>query len=224
MVSPVYARRFVYGACFAFLGLTFAAMLLYPGGTFVNPTTRGYLFFENFFSDLGMTRSYSGASNFFTLPLFVLAIFCAGSGLILFFAHFAAHFTGQRALSGAASACGILAGVCFFGIALTPQDLLSDLHDAFSAAAFLFLLCAALMYAIVLARAPAYPKRFAVVFAALAALLCAYLMLVLWGPPLTTRAGTLIRASGQKLIVYAVIACLFVQLRAGAPQVSKATL
>lgn len=222
MVRQLPARRLIYGACIAFLGLSFLAMLLYPGGTFVNAYSRGYLFFENFFSDLGMTRSYSGAANLFSLPLFVLAIFCAGSGLVLFFAHFAAQFPAQRILSGAASACGILAGICFFGIALTPQDLLSDLHDAFSAAAFLFLLCAALMYAAVIVRAPGYPVKFALVFAVLAAFLCAYILFFLWGPPLTTRAGTLIQATGQKLLVYATIACLFIQLRGSAPGSSRA--
>jgi len=166
-----------------------------------------------------MTRSYSGAVNAFTMPLFVLAMFCAGSGLILFFARFAAQFPAQPISSRVASACGILAGICFFGIALTPQDVWSDIHDAFSAAAFLFLLSAALMYAIVLARAPAYPKKFALVFLALAILLGVYVVLFFLGPPLATRAGTVIQATGQKLIVYAVIACLLIQLRGAAPPV-----
>lgn len=214
MVKPVTrARRFLYGACLAFLCLTVAAMLLYPGGTFVNPNTRGYLFFENFFSDLGMTRSYSGALNWGTMPLFVLAMFCAGSGVIYFFARFASQFPAPRYLASAASACGILAGVCFFGIALTPQDVLSKVHDAFSAAAFLFLLLAACLYAVVILRAPTYPKKYALVFAALAVLLGAYMILFLWGPPLMTRAGTIIQATGQKLIVYATLLCLLLQTR-----------
>jgi hypothetical protein len=213
MVNEWRARRLVVGACAAFLVLTLAAMLLYPGGTFVNPNTRGYLFLENFFSDLGMTRSFSGEVNRFTLPLFVIAMFCAGSGLILFFSRFAAQFPAQRALSYAASVCGVLAGVCFFGIALTPQDLFSDLHDSFSAAAFLFLLLAALMYAIVLARTPTYPKKYAFVFAVLAALLWAYVLLFFWGPPLATRAGMMLQATGQKIIVLAAIVCLLIQTR-----------
>jgi hypothetical protein len=34
------------------------AMLLYPGGTSFDKDVKGYLFFENFFSDLGMVRTY----------------------------------------------------------------------------------------------------------------------------------------------------------------------
>jgi hypothetical protein len=46
--------------------------------------------------------------------------------------------------------------------------------------------------------------------------LCAYLALFLFGPPLTTRAGIIIQATGQKGIVYAALVCLALQTR-GAP-------
>lgn len=220
MVNPArLAPGLIIAACFAFIGLTIAAMVAYPGGTFVNPHTRGYLFFENFFSDLGMTRAFNGAANLISMPLFVLALFCAGGGLILFFARFATRFPGQRTISRVGSASGMITGFCFFGIALTPQDLISDIHDLFSVAAFLFLLLASLVYVIVIARTPAYPKKFAFVFGALALFLLTYITLFLFGLPLTTRAGMVIQATGQKLIVYAAILCLLIQTR-GAPRIN----
>jgi hypothetical protein len=203
----------MWGACSAFVLLTAAAMLAYPGGTFGNPQTRGYLFLENFFSDLGMTRSYSGAPNTLSMLLFVPAVFCAGGGLILFFARFGAPCPAPRWGCRIGSACGILAGICFFGIALTPQDLFSDVHDSFSVAAFLFLVLACWVYALVLVRAPAYPKKYALGFGVLAMLLCAYLALFLFGPPLTTRAGIVIQATGQKGLVYSALVALALQTR-----------
>src|SRR5439155_2140576 len=43
--------------------LTGIAMLLYPGGTGLNPATRGYSFFQNSLSDLGSTVAWSGQAN-----------------------------------------------------------------------------------------------------------------------------------------------------------------
>ena len=201
------AVRWVWFLCVAFVGLTLAAMVFYPGSTFVNPHTRGYLWFENFFSDLGMTRTWGGAPNTTAMLLFVVALMCAGGGLILFFRGLAQRFARAR-LARIGSACGVLAGVCFFAIALTPQDLFSDAHDMFSVAAFAFLLCAALAYARVLWNDAGYTRRFALVFALLALLICSYIVLFLAGPPLASRAGIVVQATGQKIIVYATIVSL----------------
>jgi hypothetical protein len=46
--------------CLSFPILTTLSMLLYPGGIRVDPTTEGYHFFQNFFSDLGLTQTYAG--------------------------------------------------------------------------------------------------------------------------------------------------------------------
>src|SRR5262245_17410073 len=43
--------------------LAAAAMLAYPGGTYLNPATRGYSFFQNSLSDLGSTVSWNGERN-----------------------------------------------------------------------------------------------------------------------------------------------------------------
>ena len=39
------------------------SMLLYPGGTVLDDSTRGYSLTRNFLSDLGSTVTYGGASN-----------------------------------------------------------------------------------------------------------------------------------------------------------------
>ena len=187
-------------------------MLLYPGSTFVDSATRGYRFFENFFSDMGMTRTWGDRANVASALLFVSAMFCAGGGMILFFARLGAH----PALSGRvprfSAWAGMLTGICFFGIALSPQDLFSDVHDAFSVAAFFFLLGASLGFAYALGRARGFHRRHIYAFVLLALLICSYIILFLLGPPLTMYAGMVLQAVGQKVIVYAVIFCLLVQL------------
>ena len=212
MVKALSTLWLVRAACVAFLIFSAAAMLLYPGSTFVDPATRGYRFFENFFSDTGMTRTWGDQTNFASALFFVGALFCAGGGMILFFARLGA----QPALAGRITRwsawSGMLTGFCFFGIALSPQDLFSDVHDAFSVAAFFFLLSASLGFAYVLHHAHTFPRHHTYVFGLLALLICSYIILFLLGPPLTTYAGMVMQAVGQKVIVYAVIFCLLVQL------------
>ena len=68
-----------------FIILTVIAMLIYPGGTQTDPSSEGYSFWRNFFSELGMTVTESGASNPIGAVLFFAALTGAGMALILFF-------------------------------------------------------------------------------------------------------------------------------------------
>jgi hypothetical membrane protein len=54
-------KAFIFGmiAAITYAILPLIAMVFYAGGTMVDPNAPGYTFWENFFSDLGMTKSYS---------------------------------------------------------------------------------------------------------------------------------------------------------------------
>ena len=65
-------------ACTQFFALTIAAMFLYPGGAKYHLATEHYLFLQNFFSDLGATRTYSGKPNMLCASLFILVQIQAG--------------------------------------------------------------------------------------------------------------------------------------------------
>ena len=71
--------------CIQFVLLTFIAMLFYPGGTHDNPAAKGYSFFNNFFSDLGLTVTPSGETTTISFTLFTLSLTLAGLAIILFF-------------------------------------------------------------------------------------------------------------------------------------------
>ena len=45
-------------------------MIYYPGGTIIDSTTVGYLFFYNFFSNLGEWTAKNGEPNFLSAYLF----------------------------------------------------------------------------------------------------------------------------------------------------------
>lgn len=71
-------------ACILGIVLTTLAMWFYPGGTAMDPGTRGYSFGQNFLSEGGMARTPSGAVNLASLVLLIAALSLVGMGLAIF--------------------------------------------------------------------------------------------------------------------------------------------
>lgn len=200
--------------CFLFVVLTTIAMLFYPGGTHTDSSTCGYLFFQNFFSDLGRTRAWSGESNTVSAILFIMALVLAGAGLALFFVSFAQFFnrtSASRLLSIFGSITGVISGICFVGVAATPSDLYLGTHRLFVEWAFRMFLLAVVLYIAAIMVDRQYPRRLALVFVVFAILLAAYVVLLTIGPSLETTSGLKIQVAGQKIIVYAAIISVFIQ-------------
>jgi hypothetical membrane protein len=200
--------------CGQFVPLTLVAMIAYPGGTVADPTTEGYAFFRNFFSDLGRTVSPLGESNSLSFLLFVVALSLAGLGLVLFSLVMPSLFRQSRlawGLSLVGSLCGTVSGFCFAGVALAPANLFLPAHVIFVQTAFLSLFLAALGYSGAILLTPDYPRAYLSVFVAFALLLAGYLWLLFYGPALDSPADLLIQATGQKIIAYAGILSVGIQ-------------
>jgi hypothetical protein len=202
-------------ACASFFVLTLAAMLLYPGGSVAQPDAERYSFFLNFFSDLGQTQvGYgSGAPNGPSMVLFVVALIAAAAALVLFFAGFTRLVRSPRSqwLARAAAAFGIVAGISFVGVALTPWNHFLQAHNAFVMWAFRAFFAGDVLLFAAVALEPGFPRRFAWIFGAFAALLAAYVLLLTFGPAAATPLGSLVQATGQKIIAYASILTVCVQ-------------
>lgn len=201
-------------ACIQFVVLTGLAMLLYPGGSIADPTTRGYSFFRSFFSELGMTVTGGGRPNTLCAILFAITLTLAGVGLVLFFVaapHLFPRPRAARVLSLAGSAFGVITGLSYVGVAFTPANLARDLHFDFVLTAFRAFLVVVIFYSAAILLRTGYPKAYAVAYALFAVLLAAYLWLITRGPGLDTLEGVMIQATGQKIIVYAAIVCMFIQ-------------
>src|SRR5687768_7559185 len=109
-----YAYLIALIGCGQFILLTVLAMLFYAGGTAADSTTEGYTFTQNFFSDLGITETYSGAANPISAALFLIALTVAGLSLIgyfLAFPHFFQQERNGRLLSKAGSLFGVITGL-----------------------------------------------------------------------------------------------------------------
>jgi hypothetical membrane protein len=170
--------------CIQFVVLTVIAMVFYPGGTHGDPTTKGYSFFRNFFSDLGLTETFSGDPKFVSFLLFTLAMVFAGAALATFFVAFPSFFSSSplgKWLSILGSIAGILSGLAFIGVAL-PGNLYPEPHELSVRITFLAFFVAVLSYLPVLFLKRDYPKAYAWVFAAFAVLLGVYIWLLFEGP------------------------------------------
>jgi hypothetical protein len=200
--------------CGLFVALTVIAMIAYPGGTYTDFDTRGYSFFQNFFSELGLARTHNGGPKTVSLVLFLVSMFLSGTGMMAFFAAFPQFFRSTpatRTVSLLGSALGILSGVCFLGVAAFPADVNMPLHKEFVMWAFRLFPAAVLCYIIVLFREKAYPRGYAWELVVFLALLIGYIFLLEFGPAIESYAGMVIQAAGQKGIVYASIASVMVQ-------------
>jgi len=205
-------RQYIFSAtmvgCIQFVLLTFIAMLFYPGGTHDNPAATGYSFFNNFFSDLGLTVSPSGETSTVSFFLFTLSLTLAGLAIILFFLTSPSLFknTPGRLPSLLGSIVGVFSGLFYIGIAFTPADLYLEWHGNFVLLAFSSFLLVVILYTIAIFLNKDYPNRYAYVYLVFAVLLAAYLWLLFLGPN-----DIRIQATGQKVIVYAEIICMFIQ-------------
>ncbi len=215
LVNPWHRRLYSLAivGCIQFVVLTLIAMICYPGGTHADPTTKGYSFFHNFFSDLGLTETFSGDPKFASFLLFTVAMVLAGVALAFFFVAFPSFFSSStlgKWLSILGSTAGILSGVAFIGAAL-PGNLYPEPHKMSVQVAFLAFFIAVLIYIPVIFLKRDYPRVYAWVFVAFAILLGSYVWLLFEGPSTSTSNGLIIQATGQKIIAYATIISMFIQ-------------
>jgi hypothetical protein len=200
--------------CGLFVVLTILAMLTYAGGSVDNQSAASYSFTRNFLSNLGMLTAYSGQSNWISAALFFIALAAAGGCLVVFFLIFRLFFQAknlQRILSLAGTIIGILAGICFIGIAFAPADIARPAHIQFVLWAFRLFPLAVLCYLPAMFSDEHYPKGYAWVFAIFCLLLIAYYLLLTNGPSFDSPQGLVIQVVGQKIIAYASILSIFIQ-------------
>ncbi len=222
----------VASVCGAFVVLTTLAMLLYPGGTVPEAATHGYQFFINYFSDLGQTRTQSGASNYASMLLFTTAVVSVGIALAAFFLAFSTFLRSRTAsptalrLNRIATRFGVASAVCFIGLAAIPENLFAAGHFLCVQGAFNFLLVAIILEIAALRLTTGISPWLLVVNATFVVVLFGYVLLLIFGPSSKTLIGDEINVVGQKLIVYGALAAVFAQaliVRAHLPRPAQAT-
>ena len=200
--------------CALFVVLTFVAMLTYAGGSVDNHAASGYSFTHSFLSNLGMLTALSGEPNWVSAALFFFSLSLAGFCLVIFFIIFPRLFQSsrlQRVLCLIGSIFGVLAGICFVGIAFAPADIARPAHVQFVMRAFQLFPLAVLFYVPVLFMDKRYPKAYAWVFTIFCLMLIGYYLLITHGPSFSSPEGLVVQVVGQKVIAYASILSIGIQ-------------
>ena len=202
----------IMAGCGQFFALTLIAMLFYAGGTITNPMAPRYQFFNNFFSDLGMTLAHNGQSNTLSFLLFTVALSLAGLSLVAFFLLMPTFFRGDTlglTLARLGTLLGIIAGLCFIGVAFTPANLLIEAHVNFVFGAFGSYFVAVLFYLGAMLKVRVFNWRYLAVFFGFTLILGSYLWLLFGGPQEGDMALT-IQVTGQKIVAYAALITVFI--------------
>ena len=200
--------------CVQFIFLTVVAMFLYPGGSYADHDTTGYSFWINFFSDLGRTETFGEHPNAASMSLFITALSLASLTLVAAFAAMPRLFAENRAsrkLSIAGSTFGVISAAAYLGIACMPSDVNLTVHRLFVQIAFSTFLLVVILYSAAIFLNRNYPNFYAFAYIGFALILAAYLGLLFGGPHIDTPEGVRIQATGQKIVVYAEIVCMFIQ-------------
>lgn len=170
-----------------FVVLSFADMLIYPGG---------YNFFENYFSQLGLSviNSVDTPLNWF---LFATATTLGGIFTVPFYLSIRTVFTEtgvQKALSGLGTALGVLAAPCLAGIGIFAADLFLFEHAWSTIIFFVLTAIAIATYSIAILLKSDYHNLYSLI-GIIVAIIC---LLHIYGPGFGT-------AIMQKAAVYALV-------------------
>ena len=194
-------------ASLTFVLLTTLAMLQYPGGSKYELHSHHYLFFENFLSDLGATKTYAGFSNTSSCVLFIISLTCVGLSLLAFSGSW--HAIAERRGIEVRAAwvfkwSAIASGLCFIAVGATPPNVFRNAHDFFARAAFSLLLVFVLAV-LAVQRRNRWPWRYVLANVLFVAVLAAYAAVLLGGPSLETHRTLVIQVTAQKIMVYGAI-------------------
>jgi hypothetical protein len=191
------------------MALAFGSMMLYPGGTARERSTVGYAPSQNFLSDLGMTVAYNGQTNrigalCFVSSLVILVI--ALGGCLWQFLVFYSSEPRPRRFARAAGVAGVVVCLAFTGVAITPENRVMALHMTVTLLAWRVFPFVSLFLTVASLRSSVVPPRVAIAWAILTMILAAYVVILGWGPALTTVDGLRAQVVVQKIVAATVVA------------------
>ena len=191
-----------------FLILSIIAMFTYKGGTRLDPTSKGYSFFSNFFSDLGRTISYSGETNTVSAVIFFFTLIGLGLSFLGYFLVLPEMFIDTiegKKYGKLASLIGKCSVVAFIGIAFAPANLLPLIHDLLVITGFTLVAIVSGFAFILTSKDNRFTRKYTVGYLILFIVILGYGSLSLFVPTIITPTHLLIRATAQKVVVYTLI-------------------
>ncbi len=202
----------VFIACLGYVILSTSSMFFYPGGTFRDVNTIGYIPTLNFLSDLGRTVAFNGEPNPFGAVIYIVGLSSVGIMTIWMFLRLPRIFNEDRwtrLFYLGSRILGVISGIGFIGIAFTPNNLWDVPHTIFVNIAFMKLLQALFLLMLCIYRTPHFPNRFGHLLFLANSVLFGFILLKILGPSIhTSDDGLKVQATAQKVMVYTMIISL----------------
>ncbi|MFX1468696.1 MAG: hypothetical protein ACFFB8_08530 [Promethearchaeota archaeon] len=193
-----------------FIVLTIIAMFFYKGGTYVDSSTSNYVFWYNYFSDLGRIKAHSGNQNTISAVIFIIALSFWGLFQIPFYIAFRKFFKNSRTskkISMGGSFFGVITGVFYIGIAFTPLDLLGMFHEIFAFFGFGSAFLSNILYSAVIFHDKNFSNLYAKILLISTFILSIYFLTLLLIQNINTTTKLLIYVAGQKVMIYTLLIC-----------------
>ena len=207
-----------YFAILVFISLCVISMIYYPGGTIIDSTTVGYLFFYNFLSNLGEWTAKNGEPNFFSAYLFNTSMLVLALSYSLFYFNFLKVIISRsknlllKSILIMSISISIL-GFIFVAIFSSDPDTFS-LHILFVKIGFysLFIHCiiqAIFIYSIKLPNNLLFNST--LIFTIIMFL---FVLMMEFGPnPFENNKSLFIQVTSQKIIVTSILIYFFIQVK-----------
>lgn len=203
------------GSYYTFIVALLLAVYCYPGSTHRDNSTLGYSMTHNFLSDLGRTIVYSGTQNFLSSTLFVMGTTLVCIGLIAYFLVMPVIVNKSKlskVLAQIGSLAGMLCGLAFMGVGFTPHNYYPDAHMFAVRMGFQLFLVVMLLHSMaIMKNEVGLSKNSVWVYAVFMSILCYYIYLLNWGPPIKEGNGLVIHVVWQKITVLGLSTTVFVQ-------------
>ena len=205
-----------YVGIFLFVVLNFISMLIYPGGTIIEPEKKGYSFFYNFLSNLGESTAKNGEDNIVSAYLFNSSMLILAISYFLFYVSYLRiqlKFNRNKILNFFSLSTIIISLVSFVLVAVFSADNSTfDIHVFFVKVAFRLLLIHCFIQLFIV-----YKRNLSKKMLLSSSIFCFVLLLFIivmeYGPnPFLDNRSLLIQVSSQKMIVISILLYFFVQI------------
>ena len=216
-MSNLYIKQGYFGIS-VFIVFNILAMIEYPGGTIIDSTTEGYLFFYNFFSNLGEWTAKNGELNTISAYLFSFSLIVLSISYFIFYYAFLKIqvANNKNKLLNFLSISTIFLSLIFFVlVALFSSDPETfDIHVLFVKVAFRSLLIHCILQSIVVYLNNDFGKSMLISSILFTIVLFLFILVMEFGPnPFKDNESLFIQVLAQKVIVTSILIYFFFQIR-----------
>ena len=191
-------------------------MYLYPGGTILDSSTNGYLFFYNFFSNLGEWIAQNGEDNFYSASLFNSSLLILSISYMLFYTTYYSFFLEEkksRLLIKISFFLIVLSLVSFVLVAIfSAEDSTFEMHVFFVKVAFRSLMLYSIFQTLAVYYNSASSKTMIFSNILFTIILFLFIIVMEFGPnPFENNESLFIQVISQKIIVFSILLYYFIQ-------------